>query len=172
MGNVEEAALTPRLPLVRFHRRRTALADAARTVGRCSARPNNDQASENGRPAGQRCELFESAPLDFERFFRNDSGGGRKPTVVLPICPNPSAACARPRRSASHALNDADLLDLPIDLWPYGILAARAWKLTGNLSIYDASYVALAEMTATTLATLDSRIARARGSCAIARPPS
>lgn len=66
----------------------------------------------------------------------------------------------------------ADLLDLPIDLWPYEILAPRTWQLRENLSAYDASYVALAEITDTMLATLDSRIARAPGlRCLIASPP-
>jgi predicted nucleic acid-binding protein len=39
----------------------------------------------------------------------------------------------------------ADLLDLPIDLWPYELLAPRAWQLRRNLPVYDGSYVALAE---------------------------
>jgi predicted nucleic acid-binding protein len=66
----------------------------------------------------------------------------------------------------------ADLLDLPIDLWPYEFLARRAWQLRENLSVYDGSYVALAEMTDTRLATLDARIGRApRLTCEIASPP-
>jgi predicted nucleic acid-binding protein len=66
----------------------------------------------------------------------------------------------------------ADLLDLPIDLWPYDILAPRAWQLRANLSAYDGSYVALAEITGTTLATLDARIARAPNvTCVVAIPP-
>ena len=40
----------------------------------------------------------------------------------------------------------ADLLDLAIERWPYELLAARAWGLRHNLSSYDASYVALAEL--------------------------
>lgn len=67
----------------------------------------------------------------------------------------------------------ADLLDLPIELWPYEALAPRAWQLRDNLSTYDGSYVALAEMTGTTLATLDTRIARAPGlRCVTASPPA
>lgn len=67
----------------------------------------------------------------------------------------------------------ADLLDLPIDLWPYEVLARRTWQLRENLSAYDGSYVALAEMTDTPLATLDARIARAPGvSCVVATPPA
>ena len=66
----------------------------------------------------------------------------------------------------------ADLLDLPIDLWPYELLAPRTWQLRANLSAYDGSYVALAEMTHTRLATLDARIGRAPGvTCVIATPP-
>lgn len=66
----------------------------------------------------------------------------------------------------------ADLLDLAIELWPYELLAPRAWQLRRNLTVYDGSYVALAEMTNTTLATLDTRIARAPGvSCVTASPP-
>lgn len=66
----------------------------------------------------------------------------------------------------------ADLLDLPIDLWPYEAVAPRAWQLRQNLSVYDASYVALAEMTGTTLTTLDARLARAPGvTCGFAIPP-
>ncbi|HTW43090.1 MAG TPA: type II toxin-antitoxin system VapC family toxin [Solirubrobacteraceae bacterium] len=65
----------------------------------------------------------------------------------------------------------ADLLDLAIELWPYDILAARAWELRHNLSIYDATYVALAETTGVTLITLDKRLAKAPGTnCRIAAP--
>jgi predicted nucleic acid-binding protein len=64
-----------------------------------------------------------------------------------------------------------DLLDLAIEHWPYDLLAIRAWQLRQNLSIYDASYVALAELLGATLVTLDRRIGRAPGSrCAIATP--
>lgn len=65
----------------------------------------------------------------------------------------------------------ADLLDLAIEHWPYELLATRAWQLRLNLSIYDASYVALAELLGATLVTLDHRIGRAPGlRCAISTP--
>ena len=65
----------------------------------------------------------------------------------------------------------ADMLDLAIEYWPYELLAARIWELRGNLSSYDAGYVALAELTAATLVTLDRRIGRAPGlRCTIATP--
>lgn len=64
-----------------------------------------------------------------------------------------------------------DLLDLAIEHWPYELLATRAWQLRQNLSIYDASYVALAELLGATLVTLDRRIGGAPGlRCAIATP--
>lgn len=65
--------------------------------------------------------------------------------------------------AAEAALAHADLLDLPIDLWPWEAIATRAWELGGNLSSYDASYVALAEETNATLLTRDGRIAAAPG---------
>ena len=69
------------------------------------------------------------------------------------------------------AQSHADLLDLAIEQWPYGILAARSWQLRRNLSIYDAAYVALAELLDATLVTLDGRIGRAPGvRCTIATP--
>lgn len=65
----------------------------------------------------------------------------------------------------------ADLLDLAIEQWPYEALAPRAWQLRRNLSSYDASYVALAELTGATLVTLDRRIGLAPGlRCEVATP--
>lgn len=65
----------------------------------------------------------------------------------------------------------ADLLDLTVELWPYDLLATRAWELRANLSSYDASYVALAETVGATVITLDRRMARAPGPrCVVATP--
>jgi predicted nucleic acid-binding protein len=57
----------------------------------------------------------------------------------------------------------ADLLDLQVELWPYDLLAARAWQLRPNLTTYDACYVAVAELVNASLVTLDARLARAPG---------
>ena len=53
-----------------------------------------------------------------------------------------------------------DLLVLPIEPWPYELLSSRAWELRMNLSSYDASYVAVAELIHAPLLTLDRRISR------------
>jgi len=50
---------------------------------------------------------------------------------------------------------------LPLELWPEEALADRAWELRASLTIYDASYVALAERIGAVLLTGDRRIARA-----------
>ena len=56
-----------------------------------------------------------------------------------------------------------DLERLDIDLLPFLPLAERAWSLRANLTIYDACYVAAAELLQCRLVTLDSRLARAPG---------
>lgn len=55
----------------------------------------------------------------------------------------------------------ADLVDLPIEYWPYELLGMRVWELRKNLSSYDASYVTVAELIQAPLITLDRRIGRA-----------
>lgn len=65
----------------------------------------------------------------------------------------------------------ADLLDLAVEQWPYDLLAPRAWQLRQNLTTYDASYVALAELLDVTFVTLDRRISRAPDlRCKVATP--
>lgn len=57
----------------------------------------------------------------------------------------------------------ADLVDLPIRVFPTAPLLARAWDLRHNLSPYDACYVALAETLETSLLSADVRLANAPG---------
>jgi predicted nucleic acid-binding protein len=64
-------------------------------------------------------------------------------------------------RRAALAL--ADLAALPLRRAAHRPLLARCWELRDNLTIYDASYVALAEALDVTLLTGDVRLARAIG---------
>jgi predicted nucleic acid-binding protein len=64
-------------------------------------------------------------------------------------------------RRASLAL--ADLAALPLRRASHRPLLARCWELRDNLSVYDASYVALAEALGASLLTGDQRLARATG---------
>lgn len=68
------------------------------------------------------------------------------------------------------ALAHGDLLDLVVQLWPYASLAAQAWRLRGNLTLHDASYVALAGQLDVPLVTLDQRLARAALTCEVLVP--
>ena len=70
-------------------------------------------------------------------------------------------------------LAHGDLLRLRVQLFPYEPSAERVWQLRGDLSAYDAWYVALAEALDAPLVTLDRRMARARGPrCAFRLPPT
>ncbi len=61
------------------------------------------------------------------------------------------------------SLAHADLQAITVDLFPYRLIAERAWDMRQNITIYDAFYVALAELLDADLATLDERLARAPG---------
>ncbi len=65
-------------------------------------------------------------------------------------------------RRAGLAL--ADLAALPLRRAAHRPLLARCWELRDNLTVYDASYVALAEALDVTLLTGDWRLSRAAGS--------
>jgi predicted nucleic acid-binding protein len=56
-----------------------------------------------------------------------------------------------------------DLRALPIHRAPHLPLLSRCWELRENLTIYDAAYVALAELLQADLLTGDSRLAAAPG---------
>lgn len=71
------------------------------------------------------------------------------------------------------AMAYADLLDLPVDLYPFEPFAGRIWELRSTITAYDAWYVAMAESLDTTLATIDGRLAAASGPrCGFEVPPS
>jgi predicted nucleic acid-binding protein len=56
-----------------------------------------------------------------------------------------------------------DLTDLPVDRTRHTPLLPRCWELRQNVTVYDAAYVALAELFDVRLLTGDSRLARAPG---------
>ena len=75
--------------------------------------------------------------------------------------------------SDTAALAHADLLELRVELIGCEAVAERAWELRNNLTLYDAWYVAVAELLDAELATLDLRLARAAGpKCGILLPPA
>jgi predicted nucleic acid-binding protein len=64
-------------------------------------------------------------------------------------------------RRAALALED--LQAMPIRRAPHRHLLRRCWELRDNLTVYDAAYVALAELLQIVLLTADQRLARAPG---------
>ena len=84
------------------------------------------------------------------------------------------------RRVAAQQLSAADgwsALDawrrLGMTRYPVFALLERVWELRENLTAYDASYVALAELLNCNLLTADTRLSRAPGiRCAITTVPA
>jgi len=72
-----------------------------------------------------------------------------------------TARGALTERRASAALRD--LSDLPLQRAPHAPLLPRVWALRGNLTPYDAAYVALAEALEAPLLTADRRLDKAPG---------
>ena len=69
-------------------------------------------------------------------------------------------------RRAQLALGDLQALRL--DRVPHGPLLDRCWELRDNLTIYDAAYVALAEVLDVTLLSADRKLSNAPGvRCAV-----
>jgi predicted nucleic acid-binding protein len=65
------------------------------------------------------------------------------------------------RERARLALNR--LSTLRLSRYPHAALLSRVWELRDNLTVYDASYIALAETLDAPLITMDGRLARAPG---------
>ena len=78
------------------------------------------------------------------------------------------------RISSVNAVNaHAALFRYKIELYSYTPFAERIWELRGNLTIYDAWYVAIAESLDAPLLTLDRRLSRASGPrCEFITPPN
>lgn len=70
-------------------------------------------------------------------------------------------------------LAHADLLDLPVEVFPFPPFALRVWELRSTVTSYDGWYVALAEGLGAPMATLDHRLTRAPGPrCDFRTPPA
>jgi len=70
------------------------------------------------------------------------------------------------------ALAHGDLLQLPVELFPYSPFGPRPWALRETVTAYDAWYVSLAEELGAPMATLDARLSRASGpTCRFLLPP-
>jgi predicted nucleic acid-binding protein len=65
--------------------------------------------------------------------------------------------------AAAAATALVDLLGLRLTRYAHDPLLSRIWQLRGNLTPYDAVYVALAEHLGATLVTCDRRLAKAPG---------
>jgi predicted nucleic acid-binding protein len=61
------------------------------------------------------------------------------------------------------ALARIDLVELPLRRAPHAPLLTRCWELRDTLTVYDAAYVALAELLDAVLVTADARLANAPG---------
>ncbi|HUY29340.1 MAG TPA: type II toxin-antitoxin system VapC family toxin [Candidatus Binataceae bacterium] len=70
-----------------------------------------------------------------------------------------AAAGAVTASRAREALQD--MIDLPLIRYPHDLLLPRVWELRGNLTAYDAVYVALAEALGAALVTCDRKLASA-----------
>lgn len=102
-----------------------------------------------------------------------------EPVAAPHLMPAEVANILRRAAMAGHvaaelvSLAHRDLLALRVELFPYRSVASRVWELRGDVTAYDAWYVALAEMLDARLATLDARLSRASGPrCGFALPPA
>lgn len=80
---------------------------------------------------------------------------------VLQVLRRRTAAGLTSTDDANEALEL--LRDLNIHYFDHDLLADRVWELRENLTAYDASYVALAEMLNADLITADAKMASAPG---------
>ena len=80
---------------------------------------------------------------------------------VLSVVRRHEATGALTKRHALNAIED--LLALPVMVYPTEPLLRRSWSLHGNVTAYDACYVALAEALDITLLTADAKLANAPG---------
>ncbi|MFM7537785.1 MAG: type II toxin-antitoxin system VapC family toxin [Acidimicrobiales bacterium] len=90
--------------------------------------------------------------------------------LIAPHLIDVEVASAWRRLAAAGDLDDRraalafdDLWALRLERVPHARLLPRSWELRHNLTIYDAAYVALAELLTTSLLTADTKLAAAAG---------
>lgn len=112
--------------------------------------------------------LVRGAHADWAEEHLSAAGGGRSLWVPHLIDVEVGHALRRtvaarklPEERATVALDR--LTGLPLRRIVHTGLLGRAWQLRHNVSFYDGIYVALAEMLAAPLVTLDRRLAKAVG---------
>lgn len=70
--------------------------------------------------------------------------------------------CASDQLASERAAQGlADLGAMRLERVSHRLLLARCWELRHNITVYDAAYVALAEIIGATLLTADERLVRA-----------
>ena len=90
------------------------------------------------------------------------AGGLHAPELVLAETSNVLRRLESGRRISVSGAGQAfeDLMQLPMQVYPFEPFADRVWELRHNLTTYDAWYVAIAEALALPLATLDAPLTR------------
>lgn len=90
--------------------------------------------------------------------------------LVAPCLLDIEVVSAWRRLAAAGRLGDrraafarADLGSLPVRRVPHAPLLERCWELRANLTMYDAAYVALAELIDAPLLTADAKLAATPG---------
>ncbi len=90
--------------------------------------------------------------------------------VVVPDLANVETGAVLRKRWIATSIDDTridqalvDLADLPVRRFPTLPLMTRALELRENLTVYDAVYVALAEVLGYTLVTADAKMALSAG---------
>jgi predicted nucleic acid-binding protein len=109
---------------------------------------NDDGRRARSRLRGERLSAPELIDLEVASVFRRLSAGGK----LVPA-------------RADQAL--ADLEALRLERVPHRQLLRRCWELRKNVTVYDAAYIALAEILDVPFVTADRRLASAPGTSCV-----
>lgn len=103
-------------------------------------------------------------PPGSEAFAARDAAAQLSaPEILVPEVLGAVRRLERRRHISAHRARSAvdDLLGLDLALYPHRPLSRRAFELRANMTMADALYVTLAEMTGSPLLSVDRRLARA-----------